>query len=206
MTIENNKKLLDYAKYLWLKEKKFIPFPYILLNSSILLNKCYDTIFPLLNKESLKINFFLLKNYVAKYQQHPVLRIWGDGMNIGGLNKVLSKSTEEQSGVMISKEGMRRSDKFLQLSALIMQKNLLENNMESFLFREGADEIYFIEKYPEDKCLHKDLIKFVSKFAYSQKNQKFERIYVDFDELAKKDVNDIIKNYALLTKYKSKLK
>ena len=61
MTIENNKKLLDYAKYLWLKEKKFIPFPYILLNSSILLNKCYDTIFPLLNKESLKINFFLLK-------------------------------------------------------------------------------------------------------------------------------------------------
>ena len=34
MTIENNKKLLDYAKYLWLKEKKFIPFPYILLNSS----------------------------------------------------------------------------------------------------------------------------------------------------------------------------
>ena len=141
MTIENNKKLLDYAKYLWLKEKKFIPFPYILLNSSILLNKCYDTIFPLLNKESLKINFFLLKNYVAKYQQHPVLRIWGDGMNIGGLNKVLSKSTEEQSGVMISKEGMRRSDKFLQLSALIMQKNLLENNMESFLFREGADEI-----------------------------------------------------------------
>lgn len=62
-------------------------------------------------------------------------------MNIGGLNKVLSKSTEEQSGVMISKEGMRRSDKFLQLSALIMQKNLLENNMESFLFREGADEI-----------------------------------------------------------------
>ena len=57
MTIENNKKLLDYAKYLWLKEKKFIPFPYILLNSSILLNKCYDTIFPLLNKESLKISF-----------------------------------------------------------------------------------------------------------------------------------------------------
>ena len=40
----------------------------------------------------------------------------------------------------------------------------------------------------------------------SQKNQKFERIYVDFDELAKKDVNDIIKNYALLTKYKSRLK
>lgn len=39
MTIENNKKLLDYAKYLWLKEKKFIPFPYILLNSSILLKK-----------------------------------------------------------------------------------------------------------------------------------------------------------------------
>lgn len=78
MTIENNKKLLDYAKYLWLKEKKFIPFPYILLNSSILLKKCYD------------------------------------------------------------------------------------------------------------KCLHKDLIKFVSKFAYSRKNQKFERIYVDFDELAKK--------------------
>lgn len=90
MIIENNKKLLDYAKYLWLKEKKFIPFPYILLNSS--------------------------------------------------------------------------------------------------------------------KCLHKDLIKFVSKFAYSQKNQKFERIYVDFDELAKKDINDIIKNYALLTKYKSRLK
>lgn len=56
------------------------------------------------------------------------------------------------------------------------------------------------------KCLHKDLIKFVSKFAYSQKNQKFERIYVDFDELAKKDINDIIKNYALLTKYKSRLK
>ena len=141
MTIENNKKLLDYAKYLWSKEKKFIPFPYILLNSKSLLEKCYDTIFPLLNKESLKINLFLLKHYVAKYQQHPVIRIWGDGMNIGGMNKVLSKSTEEQSGVLISKEGMRRSDKFLQLSALIMQKNLLENNMESFLFREGADEI-----------------------------------------------------------------
>lgn len=39
MTIENNKKLLDYAKYLWLKEKKFIPFPYILLNSSKCLHK-----------------------------------------------------------------------------------------------------------------------------------------------------------------------
>lgn len=33
-----------------------------------------------------------------------------------------------------------------------------------------------------------------------------KQIYIDFDELAKKDVNDIIKNYALLTKYKSRLK
>lgn len=232
---------IRYAKYLWLKEKKFIPFPYILLNSSILLNKCYDTIFPLLNKESLKINFFLLKNYVAKYQQHPVLRIWGDGMNIGGLNKVLSKSTEEQSGVMISKEGMRRSDTLFdeQFQGFGLEdwefayrlskihgysitfdpsikttqyddfkrtqnpfKNLNQNDINLYI----KNALYFIEKYPEDKCLHKDLIKFVSKFAYSQKNQKFERIYVDFDELAKKDVNDIIKNYALLTKYKSKLK
>ena len=81
-------------------------------------------------------------------------------------------------------------------------KNLNQNDINLYI----KNALYFIEKYPEDKCLHKDLIKFVSKFAYSQKNQKFERIYVDFDELAKKDVNDIIKNYALLTKYKSKLK
>lgn len=81
-------------------------------------------------------------------------------------------------------------------------KNLNQNDINLYI----KNALYFIEKYPEDKCLHKDLIKFVSKFAYSQKNQKFERIYVDFDELSKKDVNDIIKNYALLTKYKSKLK
>lgn len=104
MTIEYNKKLLFYAKPLWFKEKKFIPFPYVLLNSNNLLEKCNDTIAPLLNKESLKINLFLLMNYIAKYQQHPVIRLWGDGMNIGCLNKALSKSTEEQSGISIVKK------------------------------------------------------------------------------------------------------
>lgn len=96
--------------------------------------------------------------------------------------------------------------------------------MESFLFREGADEIGGIitkgiftiiediinatneEIHKKAQHLEIDLIKFVSKFAYSPQNQNFERIYVDFDKLAKKDVNDIVKNYTLLTRYKSRLK
>lgn len=139
MSIEDNKNLLLYARSLWKKHNKFIPFPYVISNEKDILKKSEDVIPCLLNKEAFEINLYLLKRYIKEYPQKQLFRLWGDGVNIGGLNKVLSLSSEEKSGVLISKEGMRRADKFLHLSALVIHKYL--TNYDYYLFREGADEI-----------------------------------------------------------------
>ena len=334
MSIEDNKNLLLYARSLWKKHNKFIPFPYVISNEKDILKKSEDVIPCLLNKEAFEINLYLLKRYIKEYPQKQLFRLWGDGVNIGGLNKVLSLSSEEKSGVLISKEGMRRADKFLHLSALVIHKYL--TNYDYYLFREGADEIggiiicenfidckdivkginnqiykysqmlqlssvphtkypnrygsmfvcacmysfnlsfkkqqktlfdenfigfgledwefsyrlvkkmgyipklkpsiktiqyddfhntrnpfkninqqdikcyiknalYFIEKYPEDKNLHKEIVKFLKKFEYCPKTHKFKRLFVDFQKLDEENIHDTINKYRLITAYKSRL-
>lgn len=83
MSIEDNKNLLLYARSLWKKHNKFIPFPYVISNEKDILKKSEDVIPCLLNKEAFEINLYLLKRYIKEYPQKQLFRLWGDGVNIG---------------------------------------------------------------------------------------------------------------------------
>ncbi len=71
-----------------------------------------------------------------------------------------------------------------------------ENNV-AFVLRKSS---------PKIKLLLVKLLCSIIMITIIIKGENMKGIYVDFDELAKKDVNDVIKNYTLLTKYKSRLK
>ncbi len=80
-------------------------------------------------------------------------------------------------------------------------KNINQQDIKCYI----KNALYFIEKYPEDKNLHKEIVKFLKKFEYCPKTHKFKRLFVDFQKLDEENIHDTINKYRLITAYKSRL-